>query len=787
MHLNSSSIGISVLARRASTVPVQTNVIPARYFSASSYSCIGTKLDRKRIFTSRSNNSLVQRRFANTTSGFYAPITSSHRESREPRGNLTVFEESDHLPSLPVPNLNLTLEKLKDSISPVAMNSTEFVNTLRLIDEFANSAGPKLDLLLRNKASKSKNWLTLDWWLKESYLKSRTSLVINSNPSMIYPTLPFEVNNQRSLVNVISELISGIIDFKLALIHGYNPEATSADNECRLDPTLCYSQYKNIFGTTRMPGDRVDTLHKTNILESTNPFNLIVSYRGKFFEIQLNDIEDEKNRIDKIRGILDKIISTGDSSFEGDSRNYQSDDIHSASGAGVLTTANRSVWAEAIKLLDADSINAIKDSQFVVCIDTVESECRDGFLNPLLNSPPGNGAYMAALNRQILHGDNTNVGNRWFDKSLQLIVVADAKGEKYLGAGINYEHSCGEAILPTKLIEYSYDKILQKHRESSSTSNFFAKEEFASQTPAVFRQLRMFDENYAEEINHIIKQIRQDYASQIDQFDLSYFDYKQYGSNAIKSWRFSPDSWFQVAMQAAYYNLHKRLGPCYESASTRRFAYGRTETIRSLTKDVSVFCLEPSYETMQAAIKSHKAYAVSAGNGSAIDRALFGYRMTFKELRSNKWSWGLPTAQNDIKEFEKLAQKQKNTSRISDVDESLSSCEKQTFSIGDLFTEDELNTIGAFFNNELIKRSTRFALSTSQVSSIHPNINMSYGPILKDGYGCSYNITGQKIVAGITANSSNKFFSCEVNEFSSALGNSLDNMKSILEEHRSKS
>lgn len=773
LHLSTGNIG--VLVRQATILQTKPSNIPARYLSNAFKILYSVNNGSDKI---TGHNLYYQRRFANTSSGFFAPITSSHiRASHEGRGNLNVFEDSDNLPSLPVPKLDVTLSKLKESISPVAMNSIEFINTLRLIDQFAVSAGPKLDLFLRNKAKKTKNWLTVDWWLQEAYLKSRAPLVINSNPSMIYPILPFEVNNQRSLVTVITQLITGVIDFKLALIHGYNPEATSADNEYRLDPDLCYNQYQNLFGTTRLPGNSMDTLHKLDSLESIIPLNLIISYRGRFFEIQLNDIEDEKGRVEQIRGILDKIIST---SIEG-SLVEQGGSI--TEGAGVLTTANRDRWAEAIKLLDNDSIEAIKGSQFIVCIDTIESESKDKFANSILNSPVGSKPHMAALNRQILHSDNSNVGNRWFDKSLQLVVVTDEKAEKYLGAGINYEHSCGEAMIITKLIEYSYDKIMQKHRQSpSASSNFFAKEEFSIQSRAVFRQLRMFDDSNIDQINHIIKHAKQDYASQIDQFDLYYLDYKQYGSNAIKSWRFSPDSWFQVAMQSAYYNLHKRLGPCYETASTKRFAYGRTETIRSLTKDVSMFCLQPSFDTMQTAIKSHKTYSISAINGEAIDRVLLGYRMTFKELRGNKWEWGFPQVRDNnfhnLKEIEKLAADQDNNLIEGN----------QSFGIEDLFTKDELNIISAFFNSELINRTTRFALSTSQVSSIHPNICLSYGPILTDGYACCYNITSQKIVAAITANSSNKSYSCEVNDFSSALEDSLDNMRGIAEEHsRSKS
>lgn len=699
-------------------------------------------------------------------------------KKREPRGNLNVSEDSDHLPSLPVANLDSILDRLKQSISPIAMNSSEFVSTLQLIDEFSKSAGPKLDLLLRNKANQTKNWMTLDWWANEVYLKSRQPLVINSNPSMIYPNMPFEVTNQRTLINVVSQLISSIIDFKLALVHGYDPESTSVENEFRLDPNLCYNQYRNIFGSTRIPEEYVDTVQRKLLPNGVDdgPFSIVISHRGKFFEIQLNEIEDEKGRHDKLTRILDKIIVSNDAS--------DLDNSNCLTGAGVLTTANRDEWAKAIKLLDEESMKAIQDAQFVVCIDTLPPDDEE-FSGSLLAYPPDTQQHSAALSRQILHGDSANVGNRWFDKGLQLIVVTDHKDESLLGAGINYEHSTAEGTVIARLIEYSFDKTVQRHRKSlgeAGSSNFFAKQQFISQEPAMFRQLRMFDENNLELIAEHLERAKQDFISHIDQFDLSSLSFNTYGSNAIKSWRFSPDSWFQVALQLAYFNLHKRLGPCYESASTRRFAYGRTETIRSLTKEVAQFVTEPGFETMKAAIQSHKAYAVLANNGEAIDRALIGYKMTFNELKTNTWRWGLPTLHDgfDTSELFMLSDRKADEPQVGGVG-------GMGFLVEDLFSEDELNTMRAFFNNDLIKRSFRYALSTSQVSSVHPNIYMAYGPLLADGYGCCYNITGQQVVAAISANSANQSFSCKVHELNDSIHHSLNRMKEMVDEQRSKS
>lgn len=719
-------------------------------------------------------NKLV--RFANTSSGFYAPSTLNSRQSahnHESGGLITVFEDSDHLPPLPVPSLHDTLERLRETISPIAMNPIEYANTLKMMDKFSKTAGIKLDLLLRNKALQTKNWMTHDWWLNEIYLRSREPLIINSNPSMIYPTLPFDVNNRRTVINTAAQLISAALDFKISLIHGYNPEATGPDNELRLDPNICYDQYKHFFGCTRLPGEQIDSLRVKNISSSDKePVSIVISCKGKFYEVQLNKIDDEKVRIDVLTSVLDRIVSMSEEKHPEESMEIAPD-----TNVGVLTAMRRDEWSKLHPLLDKDSMDSLNEAEFVVCLDTVggdQTTAQNGDHSiALVESQLGSVEHSAALCRQILHADKLNIGNRWFDKAMQLVIVTDKNAERLLGAGINYEHSLAEGIVVTKLIEYSYEKALRNIRNASldkGSSNFFARQQVGQQETASFRQLRMFEgrSDSLEQVTEGLRRAWRDYTSQVDQFDMSYLSYKQYGGNAIKSWRFSPDSWFQVALQMAFYRAHNRLAPCYESASTRRFAYGRTETIRSLTKDVAEFCLDPNYDRMQAAIQSHKSYALAATNASAVDRVLMGYRMIFNELRTNSWIWGVPKCD----EFKNL---------------NLESSENHRPGLEEVFNEDEVRLVSSFLNNDLIERSRRFLLSTSQVASIHPSICMSYGPLVADGYGCCYNITGQQIVASISANSSNQSFICEVDKLDESLRKSLDTMKDIVETEQQRS
>lgn len=63
-----------------------------------------------------------------------------------------------------------------------------------------------------------------------------------------------------------------------------------------------------------------------------------------------------------------------------------------------------------------------------------------------------------------------------------------------------------------------------------------------------------------------------------------------YGARYMKEVaKTSPDAYVQIALQLAYYRLHKQATAVYESASTRLFKHGRTETGRSMSAESLAF------------------------------------------------------------------------------------------------------------------------------------------------------------------------------------------------------
>jgi carnitine O-acetyltransferase len=117
--------------------------------------------------------------------------------------------------------------------------------------------------------------------------------------------------------------------------------------------------------------------------------------------------------------------------------------------------------------------------------------------------------------------------------------------------------------------------------------------------------------------------------------------FKAYGSNKIKSSVMaSPDAFVQMALQLAYFRTYGEPCPTYESASTRQFLHGRTETIRTLSQDSLDFTQAFDNEEVKPdekkklllnAIATHVKYAIDATNGKGVDRHLLGLRMMLKK------------------------------------------------------------------------------------------------------------------------------------------------------------
>jgi carnitine O-acetyltransferase len=243
----------------------------------------------------------------------------------------------------------------------------------------------------------------------------------------------------------------------------------------------------------------------------------------------------------------------------------------------------------------------ITDSQFVVCLDHVQDE--NAF----------NQDYNNSIGKQMLHADSRNIGNRWFDKTVQFIIALNKEGNNVLGAGFCYEHTPAEGPPIVRMMEHVVQQL----------ANYKPKKDIIKTTPNLY-ELKLIPDANRERITAAAEFSIKKYQQFVDSLDLQVLEFKDYGKEFIKSFKYSPDSWIQVAISYAYYLAHNQIGACYESASTRKFALGRTDTIRSLTGSLANFFKNPDPMSLKSAIDSHKQIVNDSVNGLGVDRIMLG-------------------------------------------------------------------------------------------------------------------------------------------------------------------
>lgn len=150
-----------------------------------------------------------------------------------------------------------------------------------------------------------------------------------------------------------------------------------------------------------------------------------------------------------------------------------------------------------------------------------------------------------------------------------------------------------------------------------------------------------------------------------------------------------------MTLQLAYFRLHGQVCPTYETASSRFFLHGRTETTRSCSVESTAFVKifddasvskVDKLAAFHAAVASHLAYMKKASRGQGVDRHLLGLRCMLEA--------------------------------------------------GEAYPE--------LFSHPTYTESTTFRLSSSNVS---PGTYAygGFGPTAKDGYGVSYCLSSNDI------------------------------------------
>ncbi|KAI2635393.1 acyltransferase ChoActase/COT/CPT [Xylaria nigripes] len=489
------------------------------------------------------------------------------------KGPMLRFQES--LPRLPVPTLEETAARYVKTLHPI-LSPAEYEASKKAVADFIKpgGVGEKLQkkLIARREDPNIKNWL-YQWWNDVAYLTYRDPVV----PYVSYFYSHRDDRNRRIPSKRAAAITTAVLEFKKQVDNG------SLEPEYMKKLPICMDSYKWMFNSSRVAAKPAD--HPVKFDAKDHKY-IVAIRKNQFFKI-MHEVDGKQLTTAELEAQFAKVYELA----------------QRVPAIGALTSENRDVWTDARKLLldaspkNAVALQAIEASSFIVCLDDA--------------SP----VTLEERAHQYWHGDGQN---RWYDKPLQFIVNDNGT------AGFMGEHSMMDGTPTHRLNDFVNEVIFGNKLD-------FGNPTVRSNLPDPVALKFEVTPGVQTEIDRATK----DFGALIAQHELAVQAYQGYGKGLIKKFKCSPDAYVQMIIQLAYYKMYGKNRPTYESAATRRFQLGRTETCRTVSDDSVAFCnsmadLNASNQDRIAlfrkAIDAHIEYISAASDGKGVDRHLLGLK-----------------------------------------------------------------------------------------------------------------------------------------------------------------
>lgn len=480
-----------------------------------------------------------------------------------------MYEFQDSLPKLPLPTLDATCKLYLEIVAPL-LDRQELEQTRKAVEEFQHRSGQKLQQQLEIIARSTDTSYVHDY-REESFSEYRGPLMINKNfGSILTPISTPELPQARLAATWIVDTLKFYLKIK------HRELEVDRDSPRSGNQPMCMIQYDNLFGWDRIPGVKRDRMRHSPERE-----NVVVMRHNAFYSIQ------------PLQG--DKIKSVSD--IEAQLNWILGNTEPGEPALGAMTAMNRAPWGVVRQGIaasvekNAQSLDLLDSALFVICLDDT--------------SPTD----WETASQNMLHGDGCN---RWFDKPLQLIFTENGY------SGINVEHVGVDGFV---ILRYLYE--VNKERKEN-------KEEAVDNASTPFEAPTKLEWELDSEIIAQINETTTEVKDFIAQHETKVLDFQDFGRNFIKNHRQSPDAVVQLAMQLAYFRLHGKIACVYESVHTRRFNYGRTEAMRSVTPESMEFIRtfidgdtgEAKYTALKNAVSAHVSRQKDCQQGYGVDRHL---------------------------------------------------------------------------------------------------------------------------------------------------------------------
>ena len=299
--------------------------------------------------------------------------------------NAATFARRSSLPHLPVPSLSSTCAKWLKSVRPFFHdNSLDESRARALIDDLLQpgGVGERAQAALEHKAATEENWLT-DWWEKYAYLAHRGPLPPVESSQTLMPArsgtpladggLPRLAQLQRaaSLVAALRAMYGEVHAETMC------PDAIpmrSASGKRHLLPA-CMAQYRNLFRSSRIPGQVVDTSSRLFATASEEehlppherykPF-VIVAFNGRFYQLFTDTIDGVPQSLSQLEREFEQLHQRG----------VDAGVAPLAEQVGWLPAAPRAEWAAVRAAMiahsprNAESFDTLCNALCVIALDT---------------------------------------------------------------------------------------------------------------------------------------------------------------------------------------------------------------------------------------------------------------------------------------------------------------------------------------------------------------------------------------------------------------------------------
>lgn len=491
---------------------------------------------------------------------------------------LRLYAASQNLPRLPVPPLAQTVAAYERSVQPLLRDDGERERVRRACAEFlASEATLRWQRQLEQRATEHRNWHE-EWWLEFGYLRPRYPIAAIISFYAVFDASLTPTTSDPCVVGGL--LLTRVAAYRRLML------GDKLEPEFMGKTPLEMSQIARLFTSVRHPGREMDQL-VSHQLDCTDDLIVIVKHQ----HYVVSTVHADGTPLSPVELATQLRRCHADASQRA---------LPPPPSVGMLTAGGRTRWAEARELLRQDHANR----------QTMQTIDRAFFVLALDDEAPASDDEAAAL---AIAG---NGHNRWYDKLCTLIVFANGR---FAGNG---EHSAVDAP--------ATNTIFTHITKSAFTLEAAAPAAVSLPEPRALRW------NVTPAVVAMIGDAAKEYNALRADMSITLLVFREWGREHLKSRRASPDTVIQMALQLAQMLQHKNTVATYETAQTRQFAGGRTETVRSASIESKRWCeavVRGAHSDaelaalLRDAIASHNAQMARCTNGQGIDRHLMGLRI----------------------------------------------------------------------------------------------------------------------------------------------------------------